>query len=1350
MKRKLIYITGAVLLLGIFLYVSRGPNISNALKRIILPELEAATGRKFIAQQIYVNLFPLFAEIKGLKSFDDKGDKFVEIRRVKGYIGLTGLLERKLYINRLVLKEADVLADRQQLDEIAANIKRYLARETKMPIKVVVKSVSLQDAAIMFHDDDYKLSAIGLNADAVLGKTPKFILSSKKVSFDKKGFQDAQASLEAVFQLKDKLIDLKKFRLMSYNSELRTSGFLDAGKFAGKFLTEATLYMDTLKKLLGLQRSGEGRLTVTGSLGFEDLKSGIGSLFADVKIRGDLFVETLMELLQVKEKIAGHLNVDGFLKGPLNKPYAEGKAVLENGDLFGVPVEKLNCRIVYRDGAMRFLDGTGNILHGTAVAEGMIRLPVVNYFEVKVKAADVSSEGLLKLVGLHGILSEGKVSGTLASSGHDFDPVGQFSYRRTVAGRDVLGRVKDVKSMYRMKAGVLSFEQMLFSSDKSRLSATGALDLNKNTLSFRGEGETKDIGDLTSPYFGAVSGPARWSYVLSGSVSDPVIDTHFDAQRTTVATRSISAHAVRNNGDYIFDTVRGTASYRKKQLTLKYFSAESANEKIKAEGDVFFPRASKLFDLRKPDFNLSVSVRDADMRKVSGLVGDKLTLEGVLNTDFRLSGGMDTIKLAGDVHGSNMTIAERFPVNTADGRIVYENGSWNFKALRLRNGESVVDMAGTFGPHNKFSIDAAGKTVRVSDIMPQKNRESLKSRYKELFAGNFFDTISISNVDLKGHGTFDSPVLSLRSDVNAGAYRGRPLGKGDIKADLDGKHFTMTARLQDKKLAIRGEAQLTDKLPWSASADFNSARLEFIAANFLKDVPDDLLVNLKGNITAQGDKDHINAYARIDEAHLYLYGTGFANSSGIRLSLEDKKVSVGSFSMKSETSEFRMTGTATIGTGYDLLFEGSSSLSPLKAFSRNIDIIKGNASFVCSLTGDWNKPKINGDMDVSNGAIGFKNIRYRLSAVNAYLYFDEDRIILDRASGKLSGGDITATGTAYTEKFKIKRFMLNSHLRHVTASVSKDFLVSFDADLNYRGTLDAQTILGDVDVKRAKYTERVEWKSWLLGFRQKERPKVESSRLDNAGLNVRIAGSNLVIDNNVAKASAKMDVLLTGTVAAPVVLGKVEAKEGLVYFRNNEFKILQTTVDFSNPNQIIPYFTIIAETKVRNYNIRLSLNGYVDQFNLALSSDPFLAEGDIFSLLTVGQLGKNVRGLEGGIGAGEATSFLTGKMQDVVEERLRTITGLDRLSIEPSVSSRSALTTTSSISKSTGTVSPRVTISKRLLGDKLYVTYSAASGSGEEQVWKLEYLLSQHMSLIGERDELGSLGGDIKFRFGFK
>ena len=141
---------------------------------------------------------------------------------------------------------------------------------------------------------------------------------------------------------------------------------------------------------------------------------------------------------------------------------------------------------------------------------------------------------------------------------------------------------------------------------------------------------------------------------------------------------------------------------------------------------------------------------------------------------------------------------------------------------------------------------------------------------------------------------------------------------------------------------------------------------------------------------------------------------------------------------------------------------------------------------------------------------------------------------------------------------------------------------------------------------------------------------------------------------------------------------------------------------------------------------------------MSLSSNPALDEIDIFSLLAVGRIGKDIERFGGGIGAAEATAFLAGEFRDVFEERLRTITGLDRVQVAPHVS------------RVTGTITPQLTVAKRLLGDRLHVIYSTAVGAEEEQLLQLQYSLTENTSLVGLRDERGGIGGDIKFRFEFK
>jgi translocation and assembly module TamB len=997
---------------------------------------------------------------------------------------------------------------------------------------------------------------------------------------------------------------------------------------------------------------------------------------------------------------------------------------------------------------MKFTDGSARLYKGTAHAEAAIQLPVVNYYTLKIGVKDVSSKGLFKLIRWDPHIPEGRVSGDIESAGSRFNPHGNFYYSNlhytgVQKGRpenmNILDRVKKIESEFSMKGDEIYFPEMFISTDKSSILTSGTVDLKKNTLSFTGNGATADVKEFSSPYFTALSGPGKFNCSVSGALNDPVIDLKFASNNTVFSTGELGIPEVLKKRVINFDKAEGEMVYRKNLLTVKNITALSAKEEYRASGNIYFKKARELFEVREPDYDLNISARNVDIKAISDTFQDAPPFAGSMDVDFRLYGKPHDIRASGNVYAKRLSLQDlqdRFSVDSADGNVSYSKREFSFSSLRIKRGTSTLNVNGILTLDKRFSFSAQGQNIKAVDIIPDDSNGS--SSLSRLKSSKILETILLTDTDIKGEGTFKNPKIELKSSINGGSYKGHSIGKGMLKGILIDEHADIAAEFLNGRMSIKGNADLTEKLPWSATVELQTARYDFIAAGFLKDIPDDLLLNLTGNIKAYGDKDHINAIATINRVHLYLYGIGFTNNSDIIARLEDRKLSIGALSMKGDTTEFKLSGSMTIGKGYDLLLEGSSSLSPLKAISKTIDVIRGNASFVFSVSGDWEKPKINGGMDVSNGTLGFRDISYRLTSIAAYLYIDEDRIAIEKANGKLSGGDVNISGTAFLDRFSIKRFFLESRLHNITASVSKDFWVSFDGNLYYRGTLKTQTLMGDIAIRRAKYSERIEWKSWLLKARPKERPRVEVTTLDKTNLNVRVSGTNLFIDNNVARALMKMDILLRGSIGQPILLGKVETKEGIVYFRNNEFKVLKASVDFANPNQINPYFDIAAETRVRNYNIRLNLDGFIEQFNLSLSSSPTLDETDIFSLLTVGQMGKHLKGLEGGIGAGEATSFITGKLQDVFEERLKTITGFDRVQIDPYVS------------KSTGTVTPRVTIAKRLLGDKLYVTYSTAVGTGEEQVLKLEYMLGKNTSLVGLRDERGGIGGDIKFRFEFK
>jgi autotransporter translocation and assembly factor TamB len=204
------------------------------------------------------------------------------------------------------------------------------------------------------------------------------------------------------------------------------------------------------------------------------------------------------------------------------------------------------------------------------------------------------------------------------------------------------------------------------------------------------------------------------------------------------------------------------------------------------------------------------------------------------------------------------------------------------------------------------------------------------------------------------------------------------------------------------------------------------------------------------------------------------------------------------------------------------------------------------------------------------------------------------------------------------------------------------------------------------------------------------------------------------------------------------VLGHLEARKGDVYFRKNTFRILHGSADFADLNRINPILDVEAETQVREYQIRLTVTGSADRATVTFASEPPLTDSNILALLTLGRKSEDLRGKGAEVGGGEAIGIATGPVQDIVERRARSLTGLDRFQVDPY------------FSKSDVAV-PRVTAGKELVKDKLYVTYSSNVGApSPEQMFRIEYLMNRNVSLVGEQNDIGNIGADIKFRFGFR
>ncbi len=1301
-KKRLALFFAFAIVLVTAAFALRGQYVSDSLRKVILPELEMASGRKVTARRIYVNLFPLFAAARDVRVFDDNGNRVLSLPRAKAYVDLSGFFSGRIIIRRLVVNDPEVVADRKQVEEIIGNIRAYLARERKTALKVKIRAVALRQGHVVFTDESRKLSSgiEGLSGEILIGAAPRINVSAEKISIKKGDWPEVSADVSASLLVKDGRVEITRFVAGSFGSRMTGSGEYDGKK--GSVKTSVKLLFSTLKRTFNLERDGSGKINATGTVSYANRKVGL-----DLDVNGSFYIQTLMELLGVKDRIEGFVDVKGEVEGPLDDLRGKGTLKVKKGDFYNVDVDSLKCRVTYAGGQMRFTEGVGRLYNGRAKVDVMIHLPVVNYYTVAVDFDDIDSAPAFRLIGWDPGVEPGKVTGSLKTGGSAFNPAGRFEYRSAGQGKDMIGRIRSIAGGYALQNHLLAFSDLKVSTARTAIEAGGTVDLGRKTLDLDANLQTADITDASLPYYDKLKGAGEFMGKVGGSFDDPVISGHVRIIRPVFES-------------YAADVIDGDLTYRKDEMTVGGLSARGKAETLTVRGGIYFRNADKLFDLSGAEYHLSAAIRNAGMGRFVKIFYPDFAGTGKLSADVKISGKTESPRIAGSASVENGSVYN-VPFDSAQFALSYADGRLGLANMKMVKGTSVMTGDAELAGGGKFTFRASSDRLRLSDIVQREIR------------GN-----AIFSIKADGSGTFDDPSVSMTGRIMEGVLRGRSIGGGSIEASIKDKAVSVTASMMNNGLRFTGKGTFGKDMPWEGRLNILTGRYDPLISAFLKDVPEDLILSLNGTVLLKGDRSHISATAVLKQVMLSMYGYSFSNEKEIRMELHDRALTMSRMSLRSGDASFSVDGGLVLGKQYNLVLEGKSALSPFKSLSSKIALLRGDADFVLAVSGDWYNPQINGGATLSNGAFGMKELPYRLVSLNGYVYMDNDRLVLQSLKGKMGGGNVDLSGIVYLKKFSFGRFYVDARLTNITTAFSSGFNMNFGGDLLLRGTPSSQTISGDIGINRARYRERVEWKSWLLKTKKTERYRGEISDIEKTGLDVRITGSNILVDNNIARASVGADMVLRGTIYRPVLLGRIETKEGTVFFRNNDFRILHASADFTDPNRMNPYFMISADTLVNGYRITLNLDGQSDHFDVSLSSDPVLKEMDILSLLAVGQTGTDMKGLEGSLGASEATGFVTGKLQDVLEERLKTITGLDRFQIDPYVS------------RTTGTIEPRVTVSKRLIGDKMYVTYATAVGSKEEQIVKLEYLLTKHMSLVGVRDERGIVGGDVTFRFRFK
>ncbi len=1286
----------ALLIYGIVFFLLRGPYLSNYFKRIFVPVLENLTRERIIIDKAAINLFPFYLQAKGFKMFDKDGNRLLWISKTRLYIDVLGLFSKDIRIRRFYLKEPRLTANEVDVKRIAENIETSLSGGVKKQFKVSLKGIKLINGMIDYKDRDGKagISVRGMFFDLV----PKW--RSSRAELELNDFtarlpagSELKGEVAAKIRITDVNIDISRLQVRTPKSTLKLDG--DINRTSDWAVT-------------GGELSVQAR--VDGTL---NLAEKNGSRWPDVQLElatdSWFHLESLMEVLHVDKQVTGKLAAQGLITGVYPDIQGKGKATLDNAVIEGLPIDDVRGNISYQKKKFALQEFTAKTYGGNLEGDAFLLLPHGDY-HVDATADGVSSPEFLKYIHWEPPIPKGEVGGSFQldhEHGRWIDIIADINYMNTYERvGNILDRVISICTDLDMKDKVIDLSNTVFTTSVSDLYLNGEVNLNTGILGLELELQSRNISDLTAPYYERFIAPASFLGRASGPAENVDI------------TGTLEAYSGDIHG---IPFTSGTADfiYNKKSLSVSRLRIMQGDAEYHVTGSIDFRKADELFSFLDPYYRGEAMVKNADIHPFITASYKELPITALADGIITFEGDADSYTGKGDLLLKNCDVYDQ-KLDEVGVKTTFTPEGMNFSPVSAKKGNAQMKAEGQLDFNKKYSMTARMDNTRISDIY--------------LFNWAPFDLLF--GADIKGAGSIDDPEFSFDMDVLESTYLKIQAGGGKVTGNLRGRDLKMNGVLKDGLITAEAEVELLEFPIWSMDMAFNRGRYEFMVKDMFAGSPDDITLSLEGGMNMVGRGLEFLLQSEVGYMEVNAFGYNLKNSSSIVWEYLDEELKIVSLSLSGDDAEVTVAGSAKIEDSYRLSLDGELRVAPLTGISENIESLRGQADFAVDVGGPWNAPEFSGVVHIEDITADYSDFQYIIGPASGTVYLNKDRMSFEALDTKFAGGSVIMSGAGFFKDLLLDRLYVSADIMGIKVRPAEGVRATLDGKLFYGTSSKGSNITGNIEIEKAKYERRTDWSEWLIGLREARGGNGEyPAGLKDTALNINIQGTeNITIQNNLARSPVSMSLNLIGTVSDPGIIGRFESDEGTIYFRGNEFRILEgSSIDLVDPEGIVPLFHILADTYRNNYYIRLSLDGTTENISLSLFSDPPLSEEDILSLLTFGQLSKETKGLEGGIAASEATALLTGGFQKEVEY----ITGFERFEIEPH-------TTTE------GAFSPKVTIGKRMLEDRIFVIYSRAIGTAEEQVVKVEYKLDKNLFLVGSRDEIGSTGLDIKYRFEFK
>jgi len=461
-------------------------------------------------------------------------------------------------------------------------------------------------------------------------------------------------------------------------------------------------------------------------------------------------------------------------------------------------------------------------------------------------------------------------------------------------------------------------------------------------------------------------------------------------------------------------------------------------------------------------------------------------------------------------------------------------------------------------------------------------------------------------------------------------------------------------------------------------------------------------------------------------------------------------------------SSLRVGGGGSLSDGLALQVDGSVNLALLSSLSTTVTQAQGELGLRARIAGRFERPSLFGQATLRGGALRVASFPVPVEAIEGDITFSAQRVIIERFTARVSGGTLTASGSAGLSGRGLGSYLLNLEARDL-ALPSLDgvqAVLGARTELAWEHGQRLPVLRGTIDVQRMRYTRAIQLGSSLTDMYRNARTDVEQydPAADRVALDLRVVHDqpfkveNNLMDADVVIVDGERPFRIVGTDQRFGVLGTMRLRRGIVRFRDVAFDVRDGEIAFDDANRVSPRFDIAAVTEIRragslqqNWRISLRATGSSESFAVRTRSDPYLSDEDIALLLAIGMTNAELSQLQsGGLTGADALNALA-TVSGVDDEVRRAVPAIDDFRVANGYSRRSSRN------------EPQLFVGKRIADG---VRLSATTGLTESRdlstsvQWQLTDEASVEATYSNQNasgvSQVGDVGADLRWRLEFE